>query len=150
MYVYLNLKIKFQEFTDGSAAGTPHFHHPGPRFDPQLGNWEPTGHIVWPTTTKSKSNLVSQSCSTLCNPGTVAYQALLSMGFSRQEYWSGLPCPSPGDLPDPGIGPRSPELKAMQSKFEPSVKACCHRCCFFSHKVSFTPFRQILVQLQQE
>ena len=37
---------------------------------------------------------------------TVAYQAPLSMGFSRQEYWSGLPCPSPGDLPDPGIEPR--------------------------------------------
>ena len=43
-------------------------------------------------------------------PWTVAYQALLSMGFSRQEYWSGLPFPSPGDLPDPGIEPRSPTL----------------------------------------
>ena len=39
-------------------------------------------------------------------PWTVAYQAPLSMGFSRQEYWSGLPFPSPGDLPDPGIEPR--------------------------------------------
>ena len=38
-------------------------------------------------------------------PWTVAYQASLSMGFSRQEYWSGLPFPSPGDLPDPGQGP---------------------------------------------
>ena len=37
-------------------------------------------------------------------PWTVAHQAPLSMGFSRQEYWSGLPCPPPGDLPDPGIG----------------------------------------------
>ena len=41
-------------------------------------------------------------------PWSVAHQAPLSMGFSRQEYWSGLPCPSPGDLPDPGIKPRSP------------------------------------------
>ena len=41
---------------------------------------------------------------------TVAYQALPSMGFSRQEYWSGLPFPSPGDLPDPGIEPRSSSL----------------------------------------
>ena len=41
-----------------------------------------------------------------------AYQALLSMGFSRQEYWSGLPFPSPGDLPNPGIKPRSPTLQA--------------------------------------
>ena len=43
-------------------------------------------------------------------PWTVAYQAPLSMGFSRQEYWSGLPLPSPGDLPNPGIEPRSSTL----------------------------------------
>ena len=46
-------------------------------------------------------------------PWTVALQAPLSMGFSRQEYWSGLPCPPPGDLPDPGIKPavlKSPAL----------------------------------------
>ena len=41
---------------------------------------------------------------------TVAYQTSLSVGFSRQEYWSWLPFPSPGDLPDPGIEPRSPTL----------------------------------------
>ena len=40
----------------------------------------------------------------------VPYQAPLSVGFSRQGYWSGLPFPSPGDLPDPGIKPRSPTL----------------------------------------
>ena len=45
-------------------------------------------------------------------PWTVAYQAPSSMGFSRQEYWSGLPLPSPGDLPNPGIEPRSPTLQA--------------------------------------
>ena len=45
-------------------------------------------------------------------PWAVAYQAFLSMGFSRQEYWSGLPFPSPGDLPDPGIELRSPALEA--------------------------------------
>ena len=43
-------------------------------------------------------------------PWTVTYQALLSMGFSKQEYWSGLLLPSPGDLPDPGIAPGSPTL----------------------------------------
>ena len=43
-------------------------------------------------------------------PCTVAYQASQSMGFSRQEYWSGLSLPSPGDLPDPGIEPGSPTL----------------------------------------
>ena len=41
---------------------------------------------------------------------TVVYQASLSMGFSRQEYWSGVPFPSPGDPPDPGIEPKSPAL----------------------------------------
>ena len=45
-------------------------------------------------------------------PWTVVYRASLSMGFSRQEYWSGLPFPSPGDLPDPGLKPRSPALQA--------------------------------------
>ena len=45
-------------------------------------------------------------------PWTVVYQTSLSMGFSRQEYQSGLPFHSPGDLPDPGIKPRSPALQA--------------------------------------
>ena len=49
-------------------------------------------------------------CLTLCDPWTVAYQVLLSMEFPRQEYWSGLPFPSPGDLPNPGIEPTSPAL----------------------------------------
>ena len=48
-------------------------------------------------------------------PWTVAHQASLSMEFSRQEYWSGLPFPSPGDLPDPGIEPGSPSLQADTS-----------------------------------
>ena len=55
----------------------------------------------------------SLSCVRLfATPWTVAYQALPSMGFSRQECWSGLPFPSPGDLPDPGIEPGSPTLQA--------------------------------------
>ena len=48
--------------------------------------------------------------SLFANPQTVAYQDPPSMGFSRQEYWSGLPFPSPGDLPNLGIEPRSPTL----------------------------------------
>ena len=51
---------------------------------------------------------VAQSCPTLCNPMDLAHQAPPSMEYSRQEYWSGLPFPSPGDLPDPGIEPGSP------------------------------------------
>ena len=48
-------------------------------------------------------------------PWTAAHQAPLSMGFSRQEYWSGLPCPPPGGLPDPGIQPASPASLASQT-----------------------------------
>ena len=53
---------------------------------------------------------------------TVTYQAPLSVGFSRQEYWSGLPFPSPGDLPDPGIEPGSPALQADALTSEPPGK----------------------------
>ena len=56
--------------------------------------------------------LVAKSCLTLVTPWTVACQVSLPMGFSGQEYWSGLPFPSPGDLSDPGIEPRSPALQA--------------------------------------
>ena len=50
---------------------------------------------------------------------TVAQQAPLSTGFSRQEYWSGLPFPSPGDLPNPGVEPGSPALQADSLPSEP-------------------------------
>ena len=55
-------------------------------------------------------------------PWTVAHQAPPSMGFSREEYWSGLPFPSPGDLPNPGIEPRSPALQAVALPSEPPGK----------------------------
>ena len=50
-------------------------------------------------------------------PWTAAHQAPLSMGFSRQEYWSGLPCPPPGDLPDPAIKPSSLMSPALADEF---------------------------------
>ena len=52
-------------------------------------------------------------------PWTVAHQAPPSKGFSRQQYWSGLPFPSPGDLPNPGIEPMSPALQADALTSEP-------------------------------
>ena len=55
-------------------------------------------------------------------PWTVAYQASLTMGFSKLEYWSGLPFPSPGDLTDPGIEPRSPTLHSDTLPSEPPGK----------------------------
>ena len=68
--------------------------------------------------------LVAQSCLTLCDPMevTAAYHTPLSMGFSRQEYRSGLPFPSPGDLPNPGIEPGSPALEADALTSEPPGK----------------------------
>ena len=66
--------------------------------------------------------LVAKSCPTLETPWTGACQAPLSMGFSWQAYWSGLPFPSPGDLPDPEIEPTSPALAGGFFTFEPSRK----------------------------
>ena len=57
-------------------------------------------------------SLVNKLCLTLETPWAVARQAPLTMEFSRQEYWSGLPFPSPGDLPKPGVKPTSPALQA--------------------------------------
>ena len=57
-------------------------------------------------------SLVARLCPTLVAPWTVAHQAPLSMEFPRQEYWRGLPFPSPWDLPNPGIEPQSPVLQA--------------------------------------
>ena len=58
----------------------------------------------------------------LWTPWTVAHQASLSVGFSRQENWSGLPFPSPGHLPDPGTEPGSPALQADSLPSEPPGK----------------------------
>ena len=56
-------------------------------------------------------------CPTLCDPNSVVHQAPPFLRFSRQEYWSGLPCPSPGDLLDPGIEPASLRSPALTEGF---------------------------------
>ena len=70
--------------------------------------------------------LLSFSCQVITNsfatPWTVTYQAPLSMGFPRQDYWSGLPCPSPRDLPDPGTEAASPALPGVFFTTEPPGK----------------------------
>ena len=84
-------------------------------------------HYVWffSQKTNRKVNWLSSSVSCLVvsdplrPPWTVAHQAPLSMGFSRQEYWSGVPFPSPEDLPDPGIEPKSPVLQADEGLMRP-------------------------------
>ena len=65
------------------------------------------------------NELVTQLCLTLYDPMDCSPQASLSMGFSRQEYRSGLPCPASGDLPKPGMEPQSPALKVDSLLSEP-------------------------------
>ena len=68
----------------------------------------------------TRHRVPAQSCPTLCNPlDCVDCQTPLSMRFPRQEYWSGLPFPSPGDFPNPGIKPVSPALQADSLPSEP-------------------------------
>jgi len=70
---------------------------------------------------KKEESEIAKLCPT--TPWTAAYQAPLSMGFSRQEYWSGVPLPSPGDLPDPGIEPgTAPLCKQLQTSVFIPVK----------------------------
>ena len=91
---------------------------------PGLENFEHYFTSVW-----KKVKLKSLSRVQLfATPWTVAYQASLSMGFSRQEYWSGLPFPSPGYLPDPGVEPRSPTLEADALTSEPPGKPVSLAC----------------------
>ena len=66
--------------------------------------------------------LVYKSCPTLVSPWTVACQAPLSMEFLKQEYWSGLPLPSPGELHNPGMEPMSPVLAGRFFTTEPLGK----------------------------
>ena len=71
-----------------------------------------------------KESEVAQMCPTLCYPLDCSPRSSsLSMGFSSQEYWSGLPFPSPGDLPNPGIEPRSPALHTDALTSEPPGKS---------------------------
>ena len=72
---------------------------------------------MWKVNVKSLSRVPL-----LLTPWTVSHQAAPFMEFSRQEYWSGLPFPSPGDLPDPGIKPVSPSLQADTLPSEPPGK----------------------------
>ena len=94
-------------------------------------------------------------------PWTVASQAPPSMGFSRQECWSGLPFPSPGDLPDPGIEPESPALQAdalpseppgkpvainkSSTKFKPFTNFSFQIISFLHHSVLFNPLSSTLL-----
>ena len=80
-------------------------------------------NFSWPSVAPNSNTLVSacvlsrSAVSDSATPWTVALQAPLSVGFSTQDYWSGFPCPPPGDLPGPGIEPMSPMPLALAGKF---------------------------------
>ena len=90
-----------------------------------------TSKFLWlfPYYESESESEVTQLCPTLCDP-VDPYQAPPSMGFSRQEYWSGLPFPSPGDLTDPGIKPGSPALEADALTSNCPLFLCCFFCFF--------------------
>ena len=97
-------------------------------------NWVRSYHSNWlvkagacrPWLTLSHLCAQSQSCLALCDPWTIDLQVFLSMEFSRYEYWSGLPLPSPGDLLDPGIKPGSSVFQADSLLPKPPGKTISH------------------------
>ena len=89
--------------------------------------------------------MYTQSCPILCNlMDCIARQTPLSMEFSRQEYWSGLLCPQPGDLPNPGVEPRSPVLQAdpllLSHQGSPTDTLCCVVLSRLAVSLSATPW----------
>ena len=106
--------------------------------------------LCWCSINSANSSevLVAQSCPTLCDPMACSPQTALSMAFSRQENWSGLPCPPPGDLPDPGIQPGSPALQAdslpsewpRKPQIRPGLWACFYGKA--KHQQSASPLQR--------
>ena len=82
-------------------------------------------------------------------PWTVAYQAPLSMGFSRQEYWSGLPFPSPGDIPNSGIEPWSPALQADALISELREKGNAKECSNYHTIALISHASKVIVKILQ-
>ena len=113
-----NTKVGSHCFSRGSSW---------PRHQSQVSCIAGRFFTIWATKEAHKhESEVAQSCPTLCNTMDCSYQAPQSMGFSRQKYWSGLPFLSPGDLPNPGIEPRSPVLQAVSFLTETSGKPYKH------------------------
>ena len=83
---------------------------------------------------------VTSAMSDSVTPGAIAHQAPLSLRFSRQEYWSELPCPPPGDLPDPGIEPGFPVLQADSLPSEPPgniFHILCTTCVYMEYTIIY-------------
>ena len=116
---FWNIKNNYWQFSGDLLVRIQHFHYHDLGSVPGQGTEIPQAMWQWLLdflkylySSFGGGGLVAKSCPTLATPWTVACQGPLSVGFSRQEYWSGLPFPPPGDLPDPEIEPRSPALQA--------------------------------------
>ena len=102
----LSMEFSSQEYQSGLPFPSPG-DLPDPGIEPGSSAFQADSLPSEPQESESESE-VAQSCLTLCDPmDSSLHQAPPSMGFSRQEYWSGLPFPSSGNLPNPGIEPRS-------------------------------------------
>ena len=114
----------------GKGRGNVYVHCPSivflqSRGMKSTGEMQSRGRLIWAKTrvkASSQDGLVLSHVWLFASAWTAAHQAPLSVEFSRQEYWSGLPCPSPGDLPDPGIKPISPVLQTDSLPTEPPGK----------------------------
>ena len=116
--LYITKKQTNKQTSPGAACGSDH--------ELLIAKFRLTlkkvGKTTRPYKVKVKVKLLSR-VRLFATPWTVAHQAPLSMGFSRQEYWSGLPFPSIWDLPSPRIEPRSPALQADSLSSEPPGKS---------------------------
>ena len=124
--------LHFEVVCYAAAAAAAKLHQSCPTLCDPIDSSQPGSSVPWilqarrPFPSPMHACMLShfsrvRLCATLW---TAAYEVLLSMGFSRQEYWSGLPFPSPGDLPDPEIKPGSPALQADDCI---NYEHCC--CC---------------------
>ena len=135
--IFLSLRIPFSSSPLGSNTSTlspspnpPKASRLPHRQTCQSSSWcvlQPPDGRIFPLESESERKWKWSRVWLFATPWTVAYQAPMSMGFSRQEYWSGLPFPSPGDLPNPGIEPRSPALQTDALPSEPPGKPTVYR-----------------------
>ena len=133
----------------GSTAGRPQV-----RGDTEREEGFPGEKVLLPNTRFSSSMKVTVKVKLLSHvrlsatPWTVAYQASRSMGFSRQEYWSGLQFPSPGDLSDAGIEPKSPTLEADALTSEPPGKPSSIGGTFYMFSMTWELVRKLWYTLE--
>ena len=113
-----SMGLSRQEYWSGLPFPSPG-DLPNPGIEPGSISLEADALTSEPPGKQRKERKPLSRVQLFATPWAVAHQASPSMGFSRQEYWSGLPLPSPGDLPNPGIEPRSPPLPADSLLSEP-------------------------------